>query len=120
MYFPGLASVFKTWFSEPRNVIPVNPWQEDHLRYLGVGAFAHPVLDFYGIDLAYGSPTIADDYALRFLPSILARFSAAYPRVQVTVRCEPSFQLAPAQPHGPYGAPFRRFFMRKEVRPCAV
>lgn len=41
-----------------------------------------------------------DDYALRFLPEILARFAATYPRVQVTVRCEPSVQLAPALEKG--------------------
>jgi DNA-binding transcriptional LysR family regulator len=37
-----------------------------------------------------GSP---DDYAARFLPSILARFAQAFPRVQVYVRCEPSSRL---------------------------
>lgn len=41
-----------------------------------------------------------DDYALRFLPNILSRFAIAYPRVQVTVRCEPSSQLAPALKNG--------------------
>lgn len=41
-----------------------------------------------------------DDYALRFLPNILSRFSRAYPRVQVAVRCEPSSQLAPALEKG--------------------
>jgi len=41
-----------------------------------------------------------DDYALRFLPDILARFAATYPRVQVAVRCEPSAQLAPALERG--------------------
>jgi DNA-binding transcriptional LysR family regulator len=39
---------------------------------------------------------ILDDYALRFLPGILSRFAKAYPRVQVTVRCEPSSLLVPA------------------------
>ena len=34
-----------------------------------------------------------DDYVMRFLPSILARFAQTYPRVQVEVRCEPSTQL---------------------------
>lgn len=34
-----------------------------------------------------------DDYADRFLPEILARFSRSNPRVEVTVVCEPSPQL---------------------------
>jgi len=41
-----------------------------------------------------------DDYALRFLPNILSHFAKAYPRVQVSVRCEPSSQLAPALEKG--------------------
>ncbi len=41
-----------------------------------------------------------DDYALRFLPSVLSRFAKIYPRVQVAVRCEPSAQLAPALDKG--------------------
>ncbi len=41
-----------------------------------------------------------DDYALRFLPTILAQFARAYPRVNVTVRCEPSSVLAPALERG--------------------
>lgn len=43
---------------------------------------------------------IIDDYALRFLPDILSRFATAYPRVQVTVRCEPTSLLAPALEKG--------------------
>ncbi len=43
---------------------------------------------------------IIDDYALRFLPNILSRFAAAYPLVQVTVRCEPSSLLVPALKNG--------------------
>ncbi|BCP52450.1 LysR family transcriptional regulator [Kaistia sp. 32K] len=34
-----------------------------------------------------------DDYADRFLPEILARFSRSNPRVEVTVVCEPTVQL---------------------------
>ncbi|HWJ75400.1 MAG TPA: LysR substrate-binding domain-containing protein [Kaistia sp.] len=34
-----------------------------------------------------------DDYADRFLPEILARFSRSNPRVEVTVVCEPTIQL---------------------------
>lgn len=41
-----------------------------------------------------------DDYALRFLPNILSQFAKAYPRVQVSVRCEPSSHLAPALEKG--------------------
>lgn len=43
---------------------------------------------------------IIDDYALRFLPNILSRFAAAYPSVQVTVRCEPTSLLVPALAKG--------------------
>ncbi len=43
---------------------------------------------------------IIDDYALRFLPDILSRFAAAYPLVQVTVRCEPTSLLVPALAKG--------------------
>jgi DNA-binding transcriptional LysR family regulator len=43
---------------------------------------------------------IIDDYALRFLPNILSRFAAAYPQVQVTVRCEPTSLLVPALEKG--------------------
>ncbi len=43
---------------------------------------------------------ILDDYALRFLPEILSRFAKAYPRVQVTVRCECSSLLVPALEKG--------------------
>src|ERR1700730_2620857 len=32
---------------------------------------------------------LPDDYADRYLPEILARFSASNPRVEVTVSCEP-------------------------------
>ncbi len=38
-----------------------------------------------------------DDYVMRFLPGILARFSQAYPLVQVEVHCEPSYQLLQRQ-----------------------
>ena len=34
-----------------------------------------------------------DDYVMRFLPSILARFAQSYPLVQVELHCEPSYQL---------------------------
>ncbi len=34
-----------------------------------------------------------DDYVMRFLPSVLARFAQTYPMVQVELHCEPSFQL---------------------------
>lgn len=34
-----------------------------------------------------------DDYVMRYLPSVLARFAQAYPMVQVEMHCEPSFQL---------------------------
>ena len=37
---------------------------------------------------------VPDDYADRFLPEIMARFSRAYPGVELTVVCEPSTQLA--------------------------
>ena len=37
-----------------------------------------------------------DDYADRFLPEILARFSRSNPRVEVTVVCEPTVQLIEA------------------------
>ncbi|MBW2473729.1 MAG: LysR family transcriptional regulator [Deltaproteobacteria bacterium] len=43
---------------------------------------------------------IIDDYALRFLPDILSRFAKTYPRVQVTVRCEPTSLLVPALEKG--------------------
>ncbi len=36
---------------------------------------------------------LPDDYAERYLPEILARFSRSNPRVEVTVLCEPSDQL---------------------------
>ncbi|MBL4609461.1 LysR substrate-binding domain-containing protein [Halopseudomonas sp.] len=34
-----------------------------------------------------------DDYVMRFLPNVLARFAQTYPLVQVELHCEPSFQL---------------------------
>jgi DNA-binding transcriptional LysR family regulator len=34
-----------------------------------------------------------DDYVMRFMPSILARFAQTYPMVQVELHCEPSFHL---------------------------
>lgn len=48
-------------------------------------------------EVRLGTP---DDYALRYLPAILAQFATAYPKVQVTVRCEPSTMLAPALDRG--------------------
>ena len=36
---------------------------------------------------------VPDDYADRYLPEIMARFSRAYPGVELTVICEPSFAL---------------------------
>lgn len=41
-----------------------------------------------------------DDYADRFLPEILARFSRSNPRVEVTVVCEPTVQLVECLRHG--------------------
>ncbi len=41
-----------------------------------------------------------DDYAMRFLPGILAKFAQTFPRVQVSVRCEPSSQLSVAMERG--------------------
>ena len=38
---------------------------------------------------------LPDDYAARFLPEILARFSRAFPQVQVEVTCQPSSNLVP-------------------------
>ncbi|MEH6494074.1 LysR substrate-binding domain-containing protein [Halopseudomonas sp.] len=40
--------------------------------------------------VSIGTP---DDYVMRFLPSILARFAQSYPMVQVELHCEPSYQL---------------------------
>ena len=37
---------------------------------------------------------VPDDYADRYLPEIMARFSRAYPGVELTVICEPSSDLA--------------------------
>ncbi|WP_022963991.1 LysR substrate-binding domain-containing protein [Halopseudomonas pelagia] len=34
-----------------------------------------------------------DDYVMRFMPNILARFAQTYPMVQVELHCEPSFHL---------------------------
>jgi DNA-binding transcriptional LysR family regulator len=36
---------------------------------------------------------VPDDYADRYLPEIMARFSRAYPGVELTVICEPSIEL---------------------------
>ena len=36
---------------------------------------------------------VPDDYADRYLPEIMARFSRVYPRVELTVTCEPSVEL---------------------------
>src|SRR4029079_19836549 len=36
---------------------------------------------------------LPDDYADRYLPEIMARFSRAYPNVELTVMCEPSVEL---------------------------
>jgi DNA-binding transcriptional LysR family regulator len=36
---------------------------------------------------------VPDDYADRYLPEIMARFSRAYPSVELTVTCEPSVEL---------------------------
>eukprot|EP01037_Dinobryon_pediforme_P009585 gene9585-9662_t len=38
---------------------------------------------------------LPDDYADRYLPEILARFSHSNPRVEVTVVCEPTLNLVP-------------------------
>jgi DNA-binding transcriptional LysR family regulator len=37
---------------------------------------------------------VPDDYADRYLPEIMARFSRVYPAVELTVLCEPSVDLA--------------------------
>src|SRR5438105_15377186 len=36
---------------------------------------------------------VPDDYADRYLPEIMARFSRVYPRVELTVTCEPTVEL---------------------------
>src|SRR3990172_7728623 len=36
---------------------------------------------------------VPDDYADRYLPEIMARFSRAYPGVELTVSCQPSSEL---------------------------
>src|SRR6201985_1292388 len=36
---------------------------------------------------------VPDDYADRYLPEIMARFSRAYPGVELSVACEPSVEL---------------------------
>src|SRR5499427_9470891 len=36
---------------------------------------------------------VPDDYADRYLPEIMARFSRAYPSVELTVTCEPTVEL---------------------------
>jgi DNA-binding transcriptional LysR family regulator len=48
-------------------------------------------------EVRLGTP---DDYALRFLPSILRNFAQAHPAVQITVRCAPSSELAKAMTAG--------------------
>ena len=48
---------------------------------------------------------VPDDYADRYLPEIMARFSRAYPGVELTVVCEPSVDLA-------------RAHRRQRSRPC--
>ena len=45
---------------------------------------------------------LPDDYADRYLPEIMARFSRAYPGVELTVACEPS--TAHSRRSGPSGA----------------
>tara|TARA_B100001109_G_scaffold193573_1_gene160193 strand:+ start:93501 stop:94352 length:852 start_codon:yes stop_codon:yes gene_type:complete len=47
--------------------------------------------------LTIGTPDI---YARAYLPGMLAWFANNYPRVQITVRCEPSVQLAQAHRRG--------------------
>lgn len=37
---------------------------------------------------------VPDDYADRYLPEVMARFSRSYPGVELTVLCEPSVELA--------------------------
>lgn len=59
-----------------------------------VAAIAQP--DLVG-SVRIGTP---DDYALRFLPNILSNFSRVYPRVQITVRCDPTSHLVPALEKG--------------------
>ena len=53
-----------------------------------VALFAKDTLEGH---VRLGTP---DDYADRFLPEILARFSRANPRADMTVVCEPTFMLA--------------------------
>src|SRR6266436_5269573 len=36
---------------------------------------------------------VPDDYADRYLPEIMARFSRAYPAIELTVTCEPTTEL---------------------------
>src|SRR5918911_2367663 len=36
---------------------------------------------------------VPDDYADRYLPEVMARFSRAYPGVELTVTCEPTVEL---------------------------
>ncbi|MGQ4275232.1 LysR family transcriptional regulator [Terrihabitans sp. B22-R8] len=43
---------------------------------------------------------VPDDYADRYLPEILARFSRSNPRAEVTVICEPSVELLQRIAHG--------------------
>ena len=42
---------------------------------------------------------LPDDYADRYLPEIMARFSRAYPGVELTVLCEPSVELVELHRH---------------------
>ncbi|MBB3974666.1 LysR substrate-binding domain-containing protein [Hansschlegelia beijingensis] len=58
-----------------------------HISREAVSAFADDALTGR---VRLGLP---DDYAERYLPEILARFSASNPLVEVTVVCEPSVQL---------------------------
>jgi DNA-binding transcriptional LysR family regulator len=38
---------------------------------------------------------VPDDYADRYLPEIMARFSHSHPEVELTVQCEPTIELVP-------------------------
>ncbi|MFC7051804.1 LysR substrate-binding domain-containing protein [Hansschlegelia quercus] len=58
-----------------------------HISREAVSAFADDALTGR---VRLGLP---DDYAERYLPEILARFSSSNPRVEVTVACEPSDSL---------------------------
>jgi len=43
---------------------------------------------------------LPDDYAERYLPEILARFSRTNPKVEITITCEPTFRLIAAMDDG--------------------